>query len=179
MTDQTIVEYGKEKGIRKQILERWSGLPEADRFALLELARGLNIGENHLRELLDWAEEISLRDGVGLYGLIKGPRIEPIWSDPRLGRADKLRRIKEEMRRLRFPRLVKLERDVQNRIRSLGLGSQIQLSVPQGLEGGALTIQLTATSVADLRKLSAELNEVLERSEIVDIFDCLNGRAMQ
>ena len=68
MTDQTILEYGKERGIRNQTLKRWLDLPESDQGALLDLANGLKIGENHLRDLLDWAEEISLRDGSSLCG---------------------------------------------------------------------------------------------------------------
>ena len=179
MTDQTILEYGKERGIRNQTLKRWLDLPESDQGALLDLANGLKIGENHLRDLLDWAEEISLRDGLSLCGLIKGENLEPIWSDPRLGRGDKLRRIKEEMRRLRFPRLVTMEREIQKRIRALGIVSQIQFSVPPGLEGGSLTVHLSATNEADMKKLGEELEKLLERSEIKDIFEYLSGRAVE
>lgn len=179
MTDKAILEYGKERGIRNQTLKRWLNLPESDQSALLDLAHGLRIGENHLRDFLDWAEEISLRDGLSLCKIIKGESIEPIWSDPRLGRGDKLRRIKEAMRRQRFPRLMQMEREIQKRIRAMGIGSQIQFSVPSGLEGGTLTVHLSSTSEADLRKLVGELGELLERSEIKEIFEYLSGRAVK
>jgi len=90
MMDQAIHEYGREKVFQKQTLDRWLKLPEPDREALLELARGLRIGENHFRDFLDWLEEISLRDGASLCQILKGKSIALIWSDSRLGRNDKL-----------------------------------------------------------------------------------------
>ena len=176
--DQAIVEYGKVKGIRKQTLERWLGLSEPDREALLELARELAIGENHLREILDWTEEMSLRDGVNLGKVIKGKAIEPIWTDSKLGRGDKLRRVKEELRRLRFPRLVRAEREIQKRVRSMGLKSQVQISIPPNLEGGSLTLHLSSTSHEDLKRLVQELGPLVDRSEIKEIFNFLNGEVV-
>ena len=176
MVEQTINDYGREKGFHKQTLERWLKFPESDRDALLELARGLRIGENHFRDLLDWLEEISLRDGLSLCQILKGKSIAEIWSDSRLGRNDKLRRIKEELRRLRFPRLVQLEGEIQKRIRQMRLGPQIQMSVPPSLEGGALTVQLRATGHEELRRLLGELERNLERTEMKEIFDLLTGR---
>ena len=116
---------------------------------------------------------------MSLCKIIKGESIEPIWSDPRLGRGDKLRRIKEAMRRQRFPRLMQMEREIQKRIRAMGIGSQIQFSVPSGLEGGTLTVHLSSTSEPDLKKLVGELGELLERSEIKEIFEYLSGRAVK
>jgi hypothetical protein len=40
MMDQAIHDYGREKVFQKQTLDRWLKLPEPDREALLELARG-------------------------------------------------------------------------------------------------------------------------------------------
>ncbi len=61
----------------------------------------------------------------------------------------------------------------------MGLGSQIQFSVPSGLEGGTLTVHLSSTSEAVLRKLVGELGEILKRSEIKEIFEYLSGRAVE
>jgi len=178
MKDQAIIEYAKIKGIRKQTLERWLHLTEADRDVLLDLASELSIGENHLRDFLDWTDEMSLRDGVGLGKIIKGDSIEPIWTDSKLGRSDKLRRIKEELRRLRFPRLAQVEREIQKRIRSMGLKSEIQLTIPPSLEGGSLTVQLRSTSHEDLKRLTRELGPLLDRPEIKEIFDILSGETV-
>src|SRR5574341_1354013 len=116
-----IVGYAKEKGFRQQTLERWLGLSEPDREALLELARGLKLGESHFRDFLDWLEEIALRDGKNFREILQGEPVARIMSAPRLGRSDKLKRAKEEVRRLRFPRLAHIQDEIQKRIRELKL----------------------------------------------------------
>ena len=153
-------------------------MAEADRKALLDLARGLKIGDNHMRDILDWTEEMQLRDGVTLSQAVWAKTVEPIWTDPRLGRSEKLRRIKDELRRLRFPRLVLAEREIQKRLRSLGLKSEIRVSVPPALEGGFLSIQLKSTSHEDLKRLVGELWPLVDRPEIREVFDLLNGEGL-
>ena len=80
---------------------------------LLSLALDLKISENHLRDLMDWLEEAALRDGAAIGALLARQSIDDIKTDPRLGRADKLKRIKEQVRRLRFPRLAQTEDEIR------------------------------------------------------------------
>lgn len=176
MLDQQILAYGKAKGFHKQTLERWLRLTEADREALLDLAQGLKIGENHCRDFLDWLEEISLRDGVSLCEVLRGESLLRISSAPRLSRNDKLKQIKDEVRRLRFPRLAQVEGEIQRRIREMKLKPQIQITVPPGLEGGALTVQVRASGHEELKRLVRELGQALEREPVVEIFALLTGR---
>ncbi len=176
--NHAIEEYGRQRAIRRQTLERWLHLSESDGEVLLEFARELNIGENHLREFLDWMEEMAHRDVVSFRDIVKSSSIEPIWKDPRLGRNDKLRRVKEELRRLRFPRLVQAEREIQKRIRTMGLKSEIQLSVPLALEGGFLMLQVKSTSHEELKRLVGELATLMDRIEVKEVFDYLSGEAV-
>ena len=171
--DQKILDYGKKKGFHKKTLERWFKLSEADQEALLSLAQGLKIGENHFRDFLDWLEEIALRDGVSLSEVLMGESFLRISSDPRLSRNDKLKRIKEEVRRLRFPRLSRIEEEIQKRIREIKLKPQIQMTVPPGLEGGTLTVQVRATSYEELKQLVGELGQTLGKKTMKEIFALL------
>jgi hypothetical protein len=177
MSDQTIQDYGKERGFHEQTLGRWLRLSPSDRDALLELAQGLRIGENHFRDLLDWLEEIALRDGVGLCEVLKGESFVNTLSDPRLGRNDKLKRVKEELRRLRFPRLSRIEDEIQRKIRKLKLGPRIRMTVPPSLEGGVLTVQVRATSYEELKRSVVELGQALESESVNEIFALLRGEA--
>lgn len=176
MSDQIILAYGKERGFHEQTLGRWLRLSPGDRDALLELAQGLRIGENHFRDLLDWLEEIALRDGVSLGEVLKRETFSRLLSDPRLGRSDKLKCVKEELRRLRFPRLSEIEKGIERKIRGLKLKPQIQMSVLPGLEGGALTVQIRATGYDEFRRLVKELGETLEKNSMREIFVLLSGK---
>ena len=177
MIDQSIIEYAKQKGFHPQTVERWLRLAEGDRAAILELVEELKMGENHLRDFLDWLEEIALRDGVSLCAILQRESILRISSDPRLGRSDKLKQIKEELRRLRFPRLSRIEGEIQKKIREMKLRPQIRISVPPGLEGGSLTVQVRATSYEELRRLVGEVQEASETEAMREIFALLRGES--
>ena len=170
MLERTILGYARARGFNQRTLERWLKLTEADQEALLGLVQGLKMGENHLRDFLDWLGEIALRDGVSLSDVLK------ISSDPRLGRSDKLKQIKEEVRRLRFPRLSRIEGEIQKRIREMRLKPQVQISVPPGLEGGSLTLQVRAGSYEELRELFGEIGRAFDSKAMREIFDLLAGR---
>jgi hypothetical protein len=144
----------------------------------LLLAETLKVGENHFKDLLDWLEEISVRDGAGVADLLQRDELARITSDPRLGRSDKLKRLKDEVRRLRFPRMARIEDEIARRVRALKLDAKITLAVPAGLEGGAVTIEMRAASRDELKRLSGELARVVEEDGIKEIFALLRGETV-
>jgi hypothetical protein len=158
-------------------LERWLGWQATDRDALGALAVSLKIGENHLRDMMDWLEEIALRDHMPISQVLASKSIDNPRTDPRLGRADKVKRIKEQLRRKRFPRLAQTEDEIENRIRALKLHPEIRLSVPPGLEGGRLNVEFNAANPAELKTLATKLGEAAASSTAAEIFEYLAGTA--
>jgi hypothetical protein len=176
MSETEIRNYTIAKGFHRRTLERWLSWEPADRDALAELAKNLKIGENHLRDLMDWLEEIGLRDRLRIHDVLRSKAIAHIETDPRLGRADKLKRIKEQVRRLRFPRLAETEDAIRNEIQALKLAPEICLSVPSGLEEGSLQVEFKATSHDELKRMMAQLNDAVEKDSVREIFELLAGR---
>ncbi|HXG51615.1 MAG TPA: hypothetical protein VNN77_09455 [candidate division Zixibacteria bacterium] len=156
-------------------MSRWLGWPERDRESLLVLARELKIGENHLRDLMDWLEEIAARDGTPVAAVLEGPALAAIRTDPRLGRADRLKRVKEEVRRLRFPRLSRVEDAIRARIRELKLSPRVTLSVAPGLEGGDLRVEFAARDAGELRAAVEKLAQACSSAAVREIFELLRG----
>ena len=126
---------------------------------------------------MDWSEEIALRDGIGMAAIIAGKVIDDIATDPRLGRADKVKKIKESLRRLRFPRLTQAEDDIQGKIRALKLQPEIRVTVPPGLEGGKLQIEFSVSTQQDFKRLAKKLAAAAETSSTYEIFSLLGGTA--
>jgi len=157
-------------------LARWLAWDQPDRDALYRLAFALKIGENHLRDLMDWLEEISLRDGLQVRQILGNGAVSDVESDPRLGRADKLKRIKDQIRRRRFPRLAQTEDSIRARVQELKLQPEIRLTVPPGLEGGRLRVEFDASSQDELRRLIAKLADVTGKEAVREIFGLLAGR---
>jgi hypothetical protein len=175
MSEAAIREYARVKGFHGQTLERWLSWSEAAGNGLLRIAVGLKAGENHLRDLMDWLEEISLRDGLDIAAILSTKAICDIETDPRLGRADKLKRIKEQIRRLRFPRLAQAEDAIAANIRAMKLAPEIHLSVPPGLEGGRLNVEFSVANQAELKRLAAALAAAAERDCAQAVFDIMAG----
>lgn len=176
MATSAIRDYAKAKNFHQQTLDRWLGWQPADQDALEEIASDLKIGENHLRDIMDWLEEIALRDAARIHEILARPALFSIKTDPRLGRADKLKRIKEQLRRWRFPRLAGIEDSIRMKIQSLKLPPEIRMGVPAGLEGGRLHVEFSAGSVAEFGKLTQRLSDAVSTTVPAEIFDLLAGR---
>lgn len=176
MSEPEIRDYAKEKAFHPQTVARWLAWEQPDRDALYRLALPLKIGENHLRDLMDWLEEISLRDGLQVRQILGDGSIGALESDPRLGRADKLKRIKDQIRRRRFPRLAQAEDSIRARVHELKLQPEIRLTVPPGLEGGRLRVEFDASSQDELQRLIAKLADATGKEAVREIFDLLAGR---
>ena len=176
MSESAIREYAQAKGFHPQTLERWLSWDAANRNALTGLALGLKISENHLRDLMDWLEEVALRDGASIKAILTSQSIDGIHTDPRLGRADKLKRIKEQVRRLRFPRLAQTEDAIRQNIQVLRLLPAIRLSVAPGLEGGRLQVEFSCATSEELANLSLRLSQASAKAEAGEIFRLLAGR---
>ncbi len=140
------------------------------------LAFALKISENHLRDLMDWLEEVALRDGVSIQAVLNAKAVDDIATDPRLGRADKLKRIKEHVRRLRYPRLAETEDAIRGKIQELKLHPEIRLSVAPGLEGGNLRVEFSVANYDELKRLAEKLHQAAKKKLPAEIFELLAGQ---
>ena len=175
MSEMQIRDYAADKAFHRRTVQRWLAWNEADRDGLYHVASGLRVSENHLRDLMDWLEEIALRDHLTIAEILSRRDVIDIQTDPRFGRADKLKRVKENIRRLRFPRLAETEDALQRRIQELKLHPQVRLSVPTGLEGAKLHVEFHAASADELRRLAAKVAEAADKEVMREIFALLSG----
>ncbi len=175
MSERAMRAYAAQKRFHPHTLERWLGWAEADRNALAQIALGLKVSENHLREMMDWLEEIALRERSKIHEILSEKQITDIQTDPRIGRPDKVKRVKEELRRRRFPRLAAIEDAIQEKIRGLKLQPEIRASVPPGLEGGRLVVAFTAASREELKRAAKKLSEAADSELAAEIFKLLSG----
>lgn len=177
--ESAIRDYTKTKGLHRQTVDRWLGWERSDGDALGEIAVSLKISENNLRDMMDWLEEISLRDGTKICEILTRPVISSFRTDPRLGRSDKLKRIKEQIWRWRFPRLAAVEESIRAKIHALKLPPEVRMYVSPGLEGGKLQVHLSAGSVTEFEKLAHSLGDAATTVLVAQIFDLMAGDNMR
>ena len=152
--------------------DRWCGLDAGDGGALLQLATDLQLGENQLRDVWDWAEEIAERDGVALHHVLATAPIMAVRAR-KLGRNDKLKAIKAALRRLRFPQLADVEDRLADIVRSMELPRTVRVALPEHLEGDQVRIEIIATSEAAWRSAAAALLTAAESPACMQLFALL------
>jgi hypothetical protein len=146
----------RERRYRDSIRERWLGLPAADAEALWAVARELRLGENQLRDLWQWAEEIAARDGSSLQAVLEAPEIRAA-LERRLSRNDRLRLLRHALRRRRFPELAAVEDELHALVHAAGLPAHVRLELPVDLEGDAVQVRLVARTAEELVQGAAAL----------------------
>ncbi|HVO25757.1 MAG TPA: hypothetical protein VMW56_19230 [Candidatus Margulisiibacteriota bacterium] len=152
--------------------ERWLRLASRDGDALLQLALELRLGENQLRDLWDWAEEIAGRDRLTLRDVLVAQPVAAARARA-LGRNDKLTAIKSALRRLRFPQLAAVEDRLGVVIGSLQLPRQVRIVLPVHLEGDQVRIEITVTNANAWRAAAAALLAAADSPACSELFALL------
>jgi len=152
--------------------DRWLRLRDDDRNTLLQLAERLRLGENQFRDLLDWSEEIAVRDRCSIAAVwARAPMATALARD--LGRNEMIAAIKSALRRLRFPQLAAVETRLAELARRLKLPRGVRIRFPEHLEGDEVSVEMSARSAAGLRAQADALQRALSAPEFDEIFRAL------
>ena len=172
MTDE-IRAFARARRYSAPTLDRWLALDPPDGHALLELAQELRLGENQLRDLWEWAEEIAQRDHASLAEVLAHESVATPRRSRSLGRNDKLKLIKTALRRLRFPQLAAAEERLAALVHQLDLPRNVRVTFPEFLEGDEVRIEIVADSVASLEGAADRLRAAAGAPACAAIFQIL------
>lgn len=113
-----------------------------------------------------------MRDEGSIANVLAAPDTDSILRGA-LGRNDKIKALKETLRRRRFPHLARAERRAQELITALALPRNVTIQLPQNLEGDRVQLTLSVDSVAALHASAAALLAAVERDECKQLFALL------
>jgi ribonuclease D len=164
--------YAAQRKFSDTTVERWQRLDAADAAALSGLTHDLRLGENQLRDLWQWAEEIAERDKISIATVLE---TEPVITLRRrkLGRNDKLKLIKTALQRRRFPQLAAAEDRLAALVRTLALPRTIRVVLPEHLEGEEVRVEIVVRDAAALRQAAAQLLAAANTPACAALFDAL------
>lgn len=166
--------YAAERRFRVATIERWTTLEVADAESLLDLAERLRLGENQLRDLWDWLEEVAIREGRSVADVLASGSLRDAFGSG-LGRSDQHKRFKAALRRLRYPRLAAQEERIRGLVEQLSLPAAVRVEVPDFLEGDYVTVSADVKDAKSLRRIAEALAVAAESSECATIFRLLDG----
>jgi hypothetical protein len=168
-----ITTFAGERRYRQAIIERWLQLDDIDAAAIMALAGELRLGENQLRDLWEWADEIARRDRLSLAEVFGSTDIVAALRR-KVGRQDQLKLVKAALRRRRFPNLSTTEDQLAQLVRALKLPNNISIELPEFLEGDGVQVHLRAANPVALRQAAAALLTAAESPTCTELFHLLD-----
>ncbi len=148
----------------------WSADEQA---ALTAVVEALRPSPHHLGDILDWLDDVAARDGVRPAAVLAAPALGAALA-ARGSAPDRLKRWKEALRRLRYPRLVAREQAFAAAVRALDLGRGVTIAPPAALEGGVVTVTIRAGSAAELDATLERLGAARRDGALARLFDLLD-----
>jgi len=164
--------FAAERRYGAATLERWARLAPPDAAALGELVHELRLGENQLRDLWEWLDEIAARDGETLAAVLASDPVRTA-RQRHLSRNDRLKLIKGVLRKRRFPQLAAHEERLAALVHELNLPRAVRVTLPEFLEGDALHLEIVADSIDALRAAAEALRAAAHTSACAELFTLL------
>jgi HTH domain found in ParB protein len=168
-----------EEAIRKAIAHEEISIKAAK--ALLELECtsqkivferivALKLNLNQQIKFIEYARDISIRDGLTTRELFSEGTFLKILDDPRLNNPQKAKKVLEALRVRRYPRLARAQHDVQRAISALSLPPEAVIRYDPYLEDPNYKLQIGFKDGKALRKTIRALHVLDELEAIPELW---------
>ena len=139
--------------------------------AFAQLFGDFRLSLNKQREIVTLVKEIARRDGITEQMVLEDRQLQNIIIDPDLDRGQKTRELRAYLRQRRFPQIVKAEAIFKCRRKQLNLGNDIKLIPPRDFEGTNYTVNMSFSSIAQLKALHTKLDRILKNPGLKKIVE--------
>lgn len=147
-----------------------SELSNDDADTVASLFRKMPMGSNKQREVLLYLKEISARDDIPLRHLVIDGAIQKTLINDELEGNQKSRVVRSYLKKRRYPRLVSIEKQFQDRVRALKLGGAIQIRPPANFEGSLCTMTIRFDSLKALEKANRKISDAIDNPIASELF---------
>ncbi|MDY7033535.1 MAG: ParB/RepB/Spo0J family partition protein [Thermodesulfobacteriota bacterium] len=135
-----------------------------ERKILFGLLLRLRFGKNKQNEIIDTIHDIVKRDGCPVSEVLDSKELRKVLDDPNLNIPQKGERVRNFLRKLRYPRITQAEEGFMEMKRGLNLGENIKLIHPPFFEGEKWRIEFQFSTTGELKenieKLGSVANEI-------------------
>ena len=167
--EEEIKRYVLKEEVSRTNIRKISALAPKDRMALLSLISPLKLGENRLREILTFLEEITRRDRLTIREIVKRPEIQVVLSHQELTPSQRADRMKKALLGLRYPRTHSMEEKFEKKRKELNLPPHVSVQHQPFFEGKGLTVEFQFETVDEYRSMLSSLNGLSENKEFREL----------
>ncbi len=139
--------------------------------AFVRLFNEFKLSLNKQREIMSLVKEIARRDGTSEQKVLNGQQLQGIVRSQDLDRNQKANKLRAHLRQRRYPRLVKAEAEFENQRKRLNLGKDIKLIPPKDFEGLTYALNISFSSLDDLRASYTRLGRIIKHPSLKKIID--------
>ena len=141
-----------------------------ERIVLSQLITRLKLSKSKQVELIENCAVIKERDGLNIESILKSEEVNEIFSDQKIGLVTQGDRIREYLRKLRYPRLTRAEENFHKKKENLKLKG-IDLIPSPYFEGEEFKVSFSFTTVDEFKKRLALLQSIAEKEELKEIVE--------
>ena len=146
-------------------------LQQDDGVSFAKLFETLKLSLNKQKEILTIVKEISLREDIPILKVIKTDRVQKILSNEDLDRNQKIRKIRIYLKQRRFPVITAAEKEFENQLKKLKLGSGTKLIPPDNFEDSTYILKLFFKNLTQLKDRQAKIDELIKNPSLRKIID--------
>lgn len=128
--------------------------------AIAQLFGNLKLGLNKQRELMMMIQEISCREHLPVYEILNSSDFRNIVDHEKWDRSQKTAKLRQYLKRRRYPAITAAEKEFEDRVRSLSLDDGVMLIPPRDFEGNTFSFHFSFHTQGELRNRLAFLAEV-------------------
>jgi ParB family chromosome partitioning protein len=167
--EDEVKKYVLKEEVSRSNIRKLSALTPDDRMALLPLISSLKLGENRLREILTFFEEISQRDRITVKTIVHRSEIQAVLSQEELTPSQKTERVKKVLFDLRYPKMNEMEEKFEKKRGELDLPASVSLRHPPFFEGKGLRIEFQFETAEEYRSILSFLSLLSDKREFQEI----------
>lgn len=161
--EEDVRRYVLIEEVSRSNIRALSALTPDDRRALIPFLSSLKLGENRLREVLIFLDEICRRERVGVKEVVHRAEIQAIVSREELPPVQKTERVRKVLMALRYPKMKSLEEKFERARKRLSLPEGVSLHHSPYFEGKEIKVDFRFASMEEYRSIVDFLSQLEEK----------------
>ncbi len=148
-----------------------SRLESAAVMAFVQIIEELKLTLSHQKEMIQRVKEISRIKEMPIAGIIDEVVAGKIINDPELDRNQKIKKMRQVIKQMRYPEIVRFEKNYSDRLQHLQLPESVHLVPPADFEGNKYSMQLNFQDLAQFKTIVKTLDLLQDHPDFAKILD--------
>jgi ParB family chromosome partitioning protein len=126
---------------------------------------------NHQKEIIRLVKEIARIKGCAIGDILCSDAMSAVLNDIDLDRNQKIRNLRVILRQMRYPEIVRFEKQFLDHVKRLNLPDAIRLMPPPDFEGGVFSLHARFTCLKEFNTVVQTMDSLLDHPDFARILE--------